>query len=377
VRTDTLGGTLTSTYDNSQRLTSRQFKGTGVDGAEVRVSLQYDARNSLTTISYYSDVAGNNLVGRTAYNYDAAYRTTTITHSNAAGTTLSSYSYGYNAANWVTTETKASGTIAYSYDNTGQLTADGTHTYTYDLNGNRTQVVSAGPATATYQTGTGNRTSSDGTFTYTYDKEGNLTQKTKGVGLETWYYTYDNANRLLTVRKTSDGSTNQVWATYTYDVEGHRVKQQEWTLSSGLTTLTKFAYDGEQVWADLDNGNNVLVRYLYGDGVDDILTRTQVSGTTATVMAYLRDRLGSVRDLLQFSTQTIVEHRDSDGFGNIVVDTAPAVGDRYGFTGREFDANTGLQYNRARYYDPGTGRWTSEDPLGFRGGCEPLPLRGQ
>src|SRR5262249_27580244 len=39
-----------------------------------------------------------------------------------------------------------------------------------------------------------------------------------------------------------------------------------------------------------------------------------------------------------------------------------------GWTGREYDSETGLQYNRARYYDPKTGRWTSQDPLGFDAG---------
>src|SRR5262249_49973448 len=38
------------------------------------------------------------------------------------------------------------------------------------------------------------------------------------------------------------------------------------------------------------------------------------------------------------------------------------------FTGREFDRVTGLQYNRARYYDSTTGRWTTQDPIGFDGG---------
>ncbi len=33
---------------------------------------------------------------------------------------------------------------------------------------------------------------------------------------------------------------------------------------------------------------------------------------------------------------------------------------------------TGLQYNRARYYDPTTGRWTSEDPLGLAAGDDNL-----
>jgi RHS repeat-associated protein len=38
------------------------------------------------------------------------------------------------------------------------------------------------------------------------------------------------------------------------------------------------------------------------------------------------------------------------------------------FTSREFDAETGLYYNRARYLDPTTGRWTTQDPLGFAAG---------
>src|SRR5262249_22804569 len=43
-------------------------------------------------------------------------------------------------------------------------------------------------------------------------------------------------------------------------------------------------------------------------------------------------------------------------------------GDRFKWTGQEFDSSTGLQYNQARYYDPKTGRWTSQDPLSFVAG---------
>jgi RHS repeat-associated protein len=149
--------------------------------------------------------------------------------------------------------------------------------------------------------------------------------------------------------------------TYVYDVEGHRVAQ-----NSTAGGVTSFAYDGQNVWADLDGSNHVLVRYLYGDGTDKILTRTQGTGVNATVTAYLTDHLGSVRDLEQFSTQTIVGHLDYDGFGN-PPPTLPAAADRYGFTEREFDPNTRLQYNRDRWYDPATGRWQSEDPLSFSG----------
>ena len=40
----------------------------------------------------------------------------------------------------------------------------------------------------------------------------------------------------------------------------------------------------------------------------------------------------------------------------------------FGFTSREYDAETGLAYYRARYYDPKLGRFISEDPIGFHGG---------
>jgi RHS repeat-associated protein len=82
------------------------------------------------------------------------------------------------------------------------------------------------------------------------------------------------------------------------------------------------------------------------------------------VAAYLNDRQGSVRDLMGWGSQTVIDHLDYDGFGQ-VTETAPTVGDRYKYTGREYDADTGLQYNRARQYRPATGTWTSEDLLGL------------
>jgi RHS repeat-associated protein len=51
-----------------------------------------------------------------------------------------------------------------------------------------------------------------------------------------------------------------------------------------------------------------------------------------------------------------------------VSETDSALGYRFGFTGRERDVESDLQFNRARYYDASTGRWISEDPIGFAAG---------
>src|SRR5207302_742775 len=37
-------------------------------------------------------------------------------------------------------------------------------------------------------------------------------------------------------------------------------------------------------------------------------------------------------------------------------------------TARETNSEVGLQYNRGRCYDPHSGKWTSQDPLGFEAG---------
>src|SRR5262249_280120 len=110
--------------------------------------------------------------------------------------------------------------------------------------------------------------------------------------------------------------------------------------------------------------NSLQTRRLYLDGVDQVFARITASGGAAAW--YLPDRLGSIRDLTD-ATGAIQDHLNYDSFGNVLSESSPAFGDRYRFTGREFDSATGLQYNRARYYDPSIGRWTSQDPVGFDG----------
>ncbi len=65
---------------------------------------------------------------------------------------------------------------------------------------------------------------------------------------------------------------------------------------------------------------------------------------------------------------TVLDAITYDSFGRVVSETNPAAGDRFQYTGREYDAELGLYYYRARYYDPSTGRFLAEDPLSFAAG---------
>ena len=121
------------------------------------------------------------------------------------------------------------------------------------------------------------------------------------------------------------------------------------------------------VFADLNGSNQVQVRYLRGDGVDETDARTS-SG--AAVVWYLPDHLGTIRDITN-STGSVVDHLDYDGFGN--TSTTPTGGDRCLFTSREYDSESGLYYGRQRYYNPSLGRWQSEDTAGL--GVDSNPYR--
>jgi RHS repeat-associated protein len=88
---------------------------------------------------------------------------------------------------------------------------------------------------------------------------------------------------------------------------------------------------------------------------------------TLTAMVWaLADNQGTIRDLIDHAGNN-VSQIDYDSFGRIVSQTGSS-NFRYGYTGREQDNETGLDYYRARYYDSANGRFISEDPLGFGAG---------
>ncbi len=149
-------------------------------------------------------------------------------------------------------------------------------------------------------------------------------------------------------------------------------------MAGSTTTTTRYAVDGWNpakmdatgtanfdVWAVFNASGSLITRQLQGDGIDQHLAYVTGGGTAYW---YLKDHLGSTRSVADNSA-TVQDALAYDAYGNITSQTAdPSTVPLYTYTGRQLDVETDLQYNRARWYGPATGRWMTQDPMGFNAG---------
>ncbi|HUP81044.1 MAG TPA: RHS repeat-associated core domain-containing protein, partial [Pirellula sp.] len=363
-RRDSIGGVdrgLNSyAYDTLNRMTRVTQSGTGV--TDKRVDMSYDAASQMTGLTRFADLIGTQLVASSKYNYDAAGRLTGLAHVHSA-TSLATYTWTYDAANRITQATSPDGTSSYSYDTTNQLTAtdhsfQNDEAYSYDLNGNRTN--------RGYQADLNNRIRSDGTFNYAYDAEGNRTKRTNIASGEVTDYEWDYRNRLIRVRtKPNDQGPVTKDVIYTYDVFDRRIAKSVDADGPGSAPakIERFVYDGVHIALSFDGTGTPIHRYLHGPMVDQILADENALGQ---ILWSMTDNQGTVRDLVD-SSGTVRNHITFDSFGRLADQTNATIDFLFAYTGREFDRETGLYYYRARYYDSQSGRFLSEDPLGFMG----------
>ena len=251
------------------------------------------------------------------------------------------------------TDKHANITSNYTYDPLYELTqvtqTTTTETYSYDAVGNRLTSLSVSP----YDYNSSNELTSTPNATYTYDNNGNTLTKVTSAGTTT--YDWDYENRLTSVALPGTGGT----LAFKYDGFGRRV-QKVFTQGSNTTT-TNYLYDGDSAVGDVDQNGNVLARYTAAQKIDEPLAQLR----TSTTSYYEQDGLGSVTSLTN-SAGTIANTYSYDSYGSLTASSGSIV-NRFLYTSRDFDTETGLYFYRARYYDPSTGRFLSEDPLEFGG----------
>ena len=357
------------TYNAGNQQTQVVQTGAALEGKQV--DFTYNPVGQFATINRYSDAAGTQLVASSTYSYNTLNELTSLVDSQGA-TTLASYALSYNANSLITKIVDPDGTASYTYDSLGQLTGatDSSTTipgesYTYDASGNR---LTSGTSSAS-TVGGNNQLLSDGTYDYQYDNQGNLILRTTISSGATESYTYDARNRLITVIDKNAAGQQTQEVENTYDVLNRRISESVTTAAG--TTVTDFVYAGNSILLEFQSSSGsqspVLTDHnLFGPAVDQILA--QDDGRRKTHVSWLlADYLGSIRDVVN-SAGTEVDHLVYNSSGDLLSQTNPAAAPGYQFAGQEFDSATGLYDDGARYYNPTTGRFLTEDPIGFASG---------
>jgi RHS repeat-associated protein len=138
-------------------------------------------------------------------------------------------------------------------------------------------------------------------------------------------------------------------ATITHDAKGNLT-------SDGSTT---FVYDGDRLIEEYNSAGVLLRRYVHGSGADEPLVRYDGS----TLRFLHADERGSIIAASQADGSIWnVSVYDEYGVRGIWNDGT------FQYTGQVWLGELGLYYYKARFYDPGKGRFMQVDPIGYQGG---------
>lgn len=284
---------------------------------------------------------------KSQYQYDNGGRLTGLRHSSQNDATINSYFYEFNDNFQRKSLQYENGQKdIYSYDADLRLTSVkyGTgraDSFTLDAFGNRINLLSDTFSII-------NSYNEINQLAYTNDTKcesdpnGNLISTT--INDTTVLYTYDGLNRLIEVKLPGGESTK-----YTYDPFGNRLSK---ILNSGEI---RYILDGVNTLMELGQQNNTIRRYTSGLYYDQWLSLDQNNESSF----YILDGKGNVSGLLNASGDLINQYR-YDVFGNLLFSIVNTPNSRL-FAGKEYDQESGLYYFRARYYDPKSGRFITQD----------------
>jgi len=241
----------------------------------------------------------------------------------------------------------------YSYDTLSRLTDAGDEHFTYDATCN---LVEAGHE-GWYGRATGNRLEvlvlGKHRVQYGYDGHGNRVTRT--VGEQTMRHQYDAMHQLEAITL-PDGTK----AEYEYDALGRRVAKHVAHSNRRMET-TLYVWDGDWLAQEISNGR--IITYIQHPDHAGPLAKIE----EGKVYHYVTDHLGTPQEM-HTDNGKIVWAAEYGAYGRVRRYPVHEVSNPIRFAGQYLDEETGLHYNRFRYYDPQAGRYVSQDPAGLSGG---------
>jgi RHS repeat-associated protein len=284
-----------------------------------------------------------------------------------AGVTLG---YSFDNANRISGITDSSNSAlswTYGYDLLDRLTSATTSAitegWTYDADGNQLTETGTTPITFTPSTSSNQLTATTGSLVraYTYDAAGH----TQAYG--TLSFSYNNRGRM---EATSASSTD-----YLYNALGQMIEK-----SGTLGTTTFMQDEAGHLIGEYDGSGNLIEETIW---LGDVPVATlEPNGSGGVNIFYIHtDHLNAPRKVQQPVTDALVWRWDTDPFGTAAPNENPAGLGTFPynlrFPGQYYQAETGLNQNYSRDYDPLTGKYVESDLIGQHGGLDTYVYVGE
>jgi RHS repeat-associated protein len=376
-----LGGRLNSTVTKIPGLSGTLSTGYGFDKAGNLYQVVYpdgylagfcsDGLNRRTTVMENSadQNCGTNVLA--SYSYDTLSRRLGLTY---AGGTPGAVSYGYSLAGDLLglSNTVGGGTYNVAYT----LGYTDAHQLTRETTSNSAFLWQPGAFATTSYAAANNlnqypNVTAGSNYPLSYDANGNLKSGNIALsGSANWRFTYDPENRLMTACTPAIGnsclSPSTVSAAYAYDPLGRR------THKSGTGVTEAFYLDDEtgNEIAEYNGDGTLNRRFVPGPGLNDPVAVTYGSGPSYGHRFFFSDHHGSVVLTADDSGARsdgplLYDPSGNCSKGTTACSALPSTSEPYSFTGMRLDRETGLYYDRARYYSSALGRFLQTDPVGY------------
>ena len=329
------GKSISRTFDGAGRLTSVS------DWLGGTTTFAYDADSNLEQIVF---PAGTGRVDR--FGYDAGGMVSDVTFEDG-GEPQAAIDYTRDKAAQieaiVTEGLPGAAEQEFGYDENGRLAGSSAGSYEYDGAGYLVKT----PTAANVFNAAGELEAGGG-ITYDYNAMGERTEAAPESGPATTYG-YDQAGGLTSVQRAGEGEAPALGEGFAYDGTRLAISQ---TVGESTRYLTWDVSGGPPLLLADDN-----VSYLYGPGG---LPIAHIDSEEAPTY-YHHDQLGSTRILSDAAGESIAAF-SYQPYG--ALEASSGAGETpFGYAGQYTAAESGLQYLRARFYDPATAQFVTEDPL--------------